>query len=295
MNTQAFDRARRSVYFPDIAANLGLSLKRVGSEWRCLCPFHNEKTASFSIFPGKDSVARYHCFGCGARGDVVDLVMGMRSCSNDEALAYLGEGSLPAGQPEHRQSVAVDPYAGIKPLWFDAFPFQPGVTSIERVLTPKTGKSMTFTPVSVHPYRLRDGRLVGVVLRRDFTDPDTGQRRKEVPTIRRVRLPTGDETWARYPFGKGRHPYGIETVGDAREVVVVEGEKAADALRRRIPLPVVTWAGGTKAIHLTDWRTLKGSSLIIWPDADAPGMAAARWLRDNFAGKATILELPGVR
>lgn len=47
-------------------------VKRAGSVWKALCPFHNEKTPSFHINPARQS---YHCFGCGAGGSVFRFVM----------------------------------------------------------------------------------------------------------------------------------------------------------------------------------------------------------------------------
>ena len=47
-------------------------LKRVGSEFQACCPFHDEKTASFTVSPKKQF---YHCFGCGAHGSVIGFLM----------------------------------------------------------------------------------------------------------------------------------------------------------------------------------------------------------------------------
>lgn len=46
-------------------------LKRVGNGFKACCPFHNEKTPSFSVLPDRGI---YHCFGCGASGDVIKFV-----------------------------------------------------------------------------------------------------------------------------------------------------------------------------------------------------------------------------
>jgi DNA primase len=47
-------------------------LKRVGSEFQACCPFHNEKTPSFTVSPKKQF---YHCFGCGAHGSAIGFLM----------------------------------------------------------------------------------------------------------------------------------------------------------------------------------------------------------------------------
>ena len=49
-----------------------INLKRAGSNVVALCPFHNEKTPSFTVFPGTRS---FYCFGCGTGGDVVSFIM----------------------------------------------------------------------------------------------------------------------------------------------------------------------------------------------------------------------------
>ena len=50
-----------------------VSLKRAGSNMLGLCPFHSEKTPSFTVFPARQG---YYCFGCGAGGDVAVLSAG---------------------------------------------------------------------------------------------------------------------------------------------------------------------------------------------------------------------------
>ena len=63
-----------------------VSLKRRGANYVACCPFHNEKTPSFSVSPTKGI---YHCFGCGKTGSAVRFVMEHESMSYVEALKYL--------------------------------------------------------------------------------------------------------------------------------------------------------------------------------------------------------------
>ena len=45
-------------------------LKKVGRSWKGLCPFHNEKTPSFTV---NQETGRYYCFGCQAKGDIFTI------------------------------------------------------------------------------------------------------------------------------------------------------------------------------------------------------------------------------
>lgn len=63
-----------------------IPLRKAGKDYRALCPFHEEKTASFFVSPSRQS---YHCFGCGASGDVFDFVMRWNKVDFREALGIL--------------------------------------------------------------------------------------------------------------------------------------------------------------------------------------------------------------
>ena len=51
-----------------------VTLKPAGSNMLGLCPFHSEKTPSFTVFKSRQN---FHCFGCGAGGDVITFIMKM--------------------------------------------------------------------------------------------------------------------------------------------------------------------------------------------------------------------------
>ena len=63
-------------------------LKKSGQNFTGLCPFHSEKTPSFAVHPVKQI---YHCFGCGAGGDVFKFVMEMDRCEFPEAIRTVAE------------------------------------------------------------------------------------------------------------------------------------------------------------------------------------------------------------
>ncbi len=62
-------------------------LKKAGTTYKGLCPFHGEKTPSFVVTPARET---YHCFGCGKGGDVFNFVMERDGLSFPEALRVAG-------------------------------------------------------------------------------------------------------------------------------------------------------------------------------------------------------------
>lgn len=65
-----------------------VDLKKAGSSFKGLCPFHNEKTPSFTVDRKKQL---FHCFGCGAGGDVVSFIMQKEGLSYPDSLKYLAQ------------------------------------------------------------------------------------------------------------------------------------------------------------------------------------------------------------
>ena len=78
-------RVRASTDFVAIAGE-HLALKRVGNRWVGLCPFHAEKTPSFSL---NAELGFYYCFGCGAKGDVITFVREIEHLDFVEAVERL--------------------------------------------------------------------------------------------------------------------------------------------------------------------------------------------------------------
>lgn len=75
----------------DVAARLGIELKKSGSRFVALCPIHNEKTPSFTIDIQKQV---FYCHGCQKGGDLIKLVQYVLDCDFKTALDYLDGGSF---------------------------------------------------------------------------------------------------------------------------------------------------------------------------------------------------------
>lgn len=65
-----------------------VSLKKKGRDYAACCPFHNEKTPSFYVSPGKQL---FKCFGCGKGGSVFDFIMEIEGCSFPEAVRVVAD------------------------------------------------------------------------------------------------------------------------------------------------------------------------------------------------------------
>ena len=143
-------------------------------------------------------------------------------------------------------------------------------------------------------YRAADGQLLGYVAR--FDKADGG---KDILPRTLWRTARGLE-WRWKGFAEPRPLYGLPRLADNPEatVLVVEGEKTVDAAQARFPaLAVTTWPGGSKAVGKADFAPLRGRTVVIWPDADKPGEAAANAVRraalSAGASSATVVAVPG--
>lgn len=82
-----------------------VNLKRAGSVYQGLCPFHSEKSPSFTVFPNTET---FHCFGCGAGGDVISFIMRAENLEYMGALEFLAKRAgleLPADTASESETV----------------------------------------------------------------------------------------------------------------------------------------------------------------------------------------------
>lgn len=84
---ETIDRVFEAAKIEDVVSDY-VSLKKRGANMIGLCPFHNEKTGSFTVSPSKGI---YKCFGCGKAGHAVDFIMDIEQCNFTEAVKQLAK------------------------------------------------------------------------------------------------------------------------------------------------------------------------------------------------------------
>lgn len=84
---ETIDRVFESAKIEEVVSDY-VSLKKRGANMIGLCPFHNEKTGSFTVSPSKGI---YKCFGCGKAGHAVDFIMEIEQCSFTDAVKQIAK------------------------------------------------------------------------------------------------------------------------------------------------------------------------------------------------------------
>jgi putative DNA primase/helicase len=219
-------------------------------------------------------------FATGDHGsDLISLYAAIHGLQMGDAYKRLGGESKPAARVNgtHRPTPPAEP--------------------ARRVVTPVPEASADCA--CVHPrfgqpshrwtYFDGNGEVLGYVARYD----PPGERKQIIPW-----------TWDGDAWGMGQWPaprplYGLQELEARPEaaVLVVEGEKAADAARRfAAPYAVVTWPAGAMAVDKADWTPLNGRKVLLWPDADEPGKTAMQRVAQIIAAGAVevkVLDVDG--
>lgn len=262
---------KRSVRLSDIVGQ-SVQLRPDGREFKGCCPFHTEKTPSFTV---NDEKNFYKCFGCGAYGDVYDFLRELYGMTQGQAATYLtGETPVANLKPVRDLPPPASPPVDIVKILptTRATPLLDTDGRTVKLWNPKRrGTDKEFTtlkPDAVYEYRTLSGDLIGYVLRVMFSDGS-----KFTPTIQWcMNVETLQKNWTLWRFSEPRPLYGLHKLPDGGDtVIIVEGEKCADALQPLTNLPVLTWPQGTQNTNRADWSLLAGKNIIIWPDHDQPG------------------------
>ncbi len=195
--------------------------------------------------------------------DTIALVAYLEDCKQGEAAKRLAKR---LGMPiEERRAPAMDgsskPGNAASADWI-AQPHAPQGHKYPSFRHPAHG-----LPSGQWEYKTADGLTIGYVCRYDIGDgakdviPFSWCRHKD----------TGETKWRMRGFPTPRALYGLDRLAARPEasVMVVEGEKSADAAARIMPdFVCVSWPGGGKGVRHSDWSPLAGRRVFIWPDRD---------------------------
>jgi DNA primase len=129
LSPQFLDELRARVTLSGVIMRT-VKLTRAGREWKACCPFHNEKSPSFTV---NDQKGFYHCFGCQAHGDVISWLTDQRGLSFMDAVKELAaQAGVEMPRPDPREAEAAQVRAGLHDVmlaaqqWFVAQLAAPG-------------------------------------------------------------------------------------------------------------------------------------------------------------------------
>lgn len=283
-----------------VAGKAGVTLVRAGREWKACCPFHPDKSPSFTIYADD---RRFQCFGCGAEGDVLDFVMRAYGVKMREAISMLDGGAL---RDLEQQRAPAKPKADMRPI----------AQRIVRASSPIEG-----TPAALYlrsrgividlPHTLRFARLAppkiegngvlaangpGLLPTLIAIVTDAGG---ELVGLQRTYLTdSGRKAATTDPKGKVKFSLGnvvggsIQVGPPAASMIVCEGLEDGLTLAQGLGRSVWVAAGTAMMPQMTFADVTK--AIVIGADGDAGGEAAAAKAAQAFtdAGLATRIMRP---
>lgn len=286
------ESVKSQVNIADIVGQYVKLTKAGPKELVALCPFHREKSPSFTVTPGK---GLYKCFGCDAAGDVFSFVQRVECLSSfGDAVKRVAEISGVA--PESNDgATAVRPKTSgevdgsrkaVAPKVVVTYPYtdEQGelLYEVQRVEPGRNGKTKDFRQRRPHPV---DGSWVwgiseGAYRKGQSGDwypvkGEAGPDDDELPEVRRVL-------------------YRLPAVLAAETVYVVEGEKDVHTLEAA-GLVATTNSGGASQKWLQDYtESLRGKRVIVIPDNDEPGRKRGATVVKALTGVASEVLLTEV-
>lgn len=253
------------------------NLKKKGREYIGICPFHDEKTPSFSVDPKKQV---YKCFGCNTGGDVFKFIMDIENLTFQQAIHKLG--GVPGALKPPRPTMHLQNDDSKKPNWET-------VTPIPENTPPLPQKYKKCKIVKYYPYYNINGELITYTFR--VIEPDGSK--NIIPLSYCV---CGDKKEWRFKRLPNPQPiYGVEQLQKKPEakILMVEGEKDVDNGRELFKheknIIVLSWIGGGNSVMTVFWKQLENRTIVYWPDADSQ-----RYKNGNKKGELMpIIEQPG--
>ena len=219
---------------------LVLEIEKAGGKFKgnnCNCPFHDDKHPSAGIYQ-QEGVWRFKCHKCGVGGDVFDMKALNKGVPVEDILAEECSG-IPV---KVKENTAHDE----KPARFKT------IEELESSLPGKHEKTYVYSKPNT-------GETDMIVLRASTATGKTF----------RMAHKKGNEYIMKAP-PKPWPLYRRDLIAASDEIIITEGEKAAEALID-IGFAATTAPGGSGKAGLCDWSPLEGKKVILWPDNDEPG------------------------
>lgn len=236
-----------------VAARLGKS-RRAGTGFMCCCPAHDDQNPSLFIRDGSDGKLITKCYA---------------NCSSESVRAALMSRGL---WPEAGHSRSPNLRDAKKESKRRSDQIEHVVPVPATALEPNFLKLLGWQPTVLYKYPNAAGALVMLVARLDRIDGE-----KEIRPLSYVRNGLGQLEWIVSARPAPRALYGLNhlALNPSAPVLVVEGEKTAEAARQLFPdHAVVTWSGGANSVDKSDWSPLAGRDVVLWADNDEPGKKA---------------------
>jgi hypothetical protein len=249
------DDIKNAVDIVDVIGQF-VTLKKEGSGFKGCCPFHEEKTGSFNVMPDRQ---RYFCHGCQEQGDVIDFISKHKSLDFKAACEFLG-GDIKPDQPppKPRPKVTKKKYAPPVPLSLNDARDHYTTDIIEQRADSIFKENPKKFVAPGWAYKNEDGLIELIACRFEGEGGD----KAVLPmywngnTIKVAGCPVllyNRDLLAKYP---------------EKPVLIVEGEKTADAGSVLTDFVVVTWNGGHQKAKQVDVKPLKNREVFIFPDDD---------------------------
>ena len=149
-------------------------------------------------------------------------------------------------------------------------------------------------PTDNYFYHNENCLLLGIICRYDTPD---GKQFLPYTLWATERAPHGEWLCRSWPTPRPLYRLDLLAAHPNAVVVICEGEKAANAAQRLLPLPeyvCMTSPGGSNAAHRADWSPITGRTVIIWPDNDEPGQHYARTVINllHSSNRVGIMPIP---
>ena len=230
-----------------------ISLKPQGPEFVGNCIFHDDQHASMKVSPSKQI---FKCFACDTGGDVYDFFTKQGYSIPEASKMIINDTIIPNFKPVERKIE--------QPKWTNVVPDQNNLPDIANIIFKDYGKPSLFWA-----YHDKQGNIIGYACR--FNLPDG--KKDVIPYTYKT---NGSVTkWVFMGFDKPRPLYNLHELTARPDAIVlmVEGEKTADAGKRLFPgLVVTTWMGGADGISSADFSPLEGRRIYLWNDNDIAGI-----------------------